>query len=38
MRGTDLERLPEEIIALYDTSQPPEEGILIFQPEVAGVG
>ncbi len=32
MRGTDLARLPEDVVALYE-DQPPTSGVLIFQPE-----
>src|SRR5215813_498615 len=32
MRGTDLSRLPEEEVALYEY-QPPTRGVLVFQPE-----
>ena len=31
MRGTDLQRMPDDVIAKYDTSTP-SEGELIFQP------
>jgi hypothetical protein len=32
MRGTDLARLPEEVVRLYD-DQRPTSGVLIFQPD-----
>jgi hypothetical protein len=32
MRGTDLTRIPEEVVALYDTKTKPEESVLVYQP------
>jgi hypothetical protein len=32
LRGSDLARLPEELVAMYDT-EPPSDGVLVYQPE-----
>ena len=37
MQGRDLQRLPEEVVALYESGQP-ANGELIFQPAVAQAG
>ncbi len=37
MQGKDLQRLPEEVVALYESGQP-ADGELIFQPAVAQAG
>jgi hypothetical protein len=31
MRGTDLARLPDDVIALYE-DHPPTSGVLVFEP------
>jgi hypothetical protein len=33
-RGDDLSRLPEDVVARYDTGPPPKDGVLVFEPEV----
>lgn len=35
MRGTDLERLPEEVVGLYDEA-PVDGGVLVFKPDAVG--
>lgn len=34
MRGTDLERLPEDLVARYDSGEKPEGGVLVFTPDL----
>jgi hypothetical protein len=34
MRCTDLERIPEEILALYETEPVADEEALVFRPEI----
>ena len=31
LRGSDLSRLPEELVSLYDTEPPPEDAVLIYE-------
>ena len=37
MRGTDLARLPEDVVALYE-DHPPTSGVLVFEPETPTEG
>jgi hypothetical protein len=32
MRGTDLTRIPDDVVAMYDNA-PIKEGVLVFTPE-----
>ncbi len=36
MRAKDLERMPEEVAGLYDTGPKPQNGEVVFRPELAG--
>ena len=36
MRARDLERMPEEVAALYDTGDQARHGEVVFRPELAG--
>ncbi|HET9034545.1 MAG TPA: hypothetical protein VFN45_00005, partial [Myxococcaceae bacterium] len=38
LRCTDLARIPDELIARYETSAPPVGGQLIYQPQVPNRG
>ena len=31
LRGSDLSRLPDDMVATYDTEPPPEDGVLVYQ-------
>jgi hypothetical protein len=35
LRGTDLSRLPDELVAEYDESPPPSDAELIYEPDDA---
>ena len=34
LRGTDLSRIPEEVIKPYDTEPPPTDAVLIYKPNI----
>jgi hypothetical protein len=34
LRGTDLERLPEDLVRLYDPN-PPADAVLVYEPDTA---